>query len=99
MSDGVSEWHKMRWEQELKSMTEDERHKAQQARPRAKPKREMTPLDDLTDEDGVIYGEPPFWKQAWDRAISATYGSERKMLQIAICSIASFWLGYWVGEQ
>ena len=102
MSDGISEWHKLRWEQELKSMTKAEREKAQRARPRAKPKREIKShaqktLDDLTDEDGVIYGEPPFWKQAWNWAVSTTFDPERKMLQIAICSIASFWLGYWAG--
>ena len=98
MSDGVSEWHKMRWEQELKAMSDEEREKALRPRPRPKPKREMKQFDDFT-EDGVIYGEPPFWKQALDWASSKAYGSERKMLQIALCSIASFWMGYWVGAQ
>ena len=117
MSDGISEWHKMRWEQELREMSEDERKRALRARPsvpellppapESEPNVAESPVspfghelaEPYTDEDGVVYGGRPFWLWARDTIFDVTYGLKRKMLQVGLCCLASFWLGYWFGAS
>jgi len=103
VSDGITEWHKMRREQELKAMTEEERAKAQSPRPRphCDPRAEPVPemVQPFTGEDGVVYGGRPFWEWARDSILDVTHGLKRKMLQVGLCCLASFWLGYWFGAS
>ena len=99
MSDGIGEWYKAQREREMKSMTQEERDAYLAPRPRPKqknPEREMPVYDDLTD-DGIVYVEPPFWRQAID-SVSAAYWRQRETVPVAALCATSFFLGYWVGS-
>jgi hypothetical protein len=99
MSDGIGEWYKAQREREMNSMTQEERDTYLSPRPRLKQKaslRETPAYDDLTD-DGIIYGEPPFWRQAINGARD-TFRRQRETVPVATLCAASFFIGLWVGS-
>jgi hypothetical protein len=103
MSDGIGEWYKLQRQEELKAMTEAEREQYLAPLPRH-PERlstRETPVSSFStkpDYEGIIYGEPPFWRQAIN-SINRLLKSKRKMLQAVLYCTSFFWLGYWVGAQ
>ena len=96
MSDGIGEWYKMQREYEMSKMTELEKEKYLAPKPRNPEKISpvKTKYNASLDHEGIIYGEPPFWRQALT-SLRTSLKSRRKMLFIAACCMASFYLGLW----